>query len=328
MNAPPQLEIITALRGLAALSVVWFHFATSPRLASVSWLKDAGWHGWLGVYVFFVISGFVIALTLHHRAYKVPAAGRFLLKRVIRIYPPYLVTIAGTIALVYAASALPWFRGAEPSLDPVQLVLHLGYLNDLFGYPWVVLVMWSLAIEFQFYLLIAAGFPLIVHDSTWVRIGTLAAMCLSAFLVPSGLFVFHYLPLFAIGLLAFTHYVGKTSLPLYLALLVPAWICVAASSGPVIAVAAAITALLISFARMPSFGPLAFLGAISYSLYLIHLPIGGRVLNIGARFATDTPSFIAVLASAIAATIAASYLMYRFVEQPAMKWAASVRYKA
>ena len=55
-------------------------------------------------------------------------------------------------------------------------------------------------------------------------------------------------------------------------------------------------------------------------------PIGGRVVNLGARFAHNLPLQISVLAAALAVSYFAAWLMYRFVERPAQRWSASISY--
>lgn len=322
-----RIQSIGALRGLAALSVAWFHFTQGGGLLQDGWLKASGAHGWLGVEVFFVISGFIIPFALYRTGYRFPShAGRFLLKRAIRVDPPYLAAILLALALWYLSSLAPGFEGPAPAVDPIQLLLHLGYLNAFFGYPWAIVVLWSLAIEFQFYLLISAAFPLVAHSSARIRLCSLTALCGSAFLIPDGTLVFHYLGLFVLGIATFTKYVGLTSLRAYLLTLPPLFAVAAATTGIAAAAAGLLTALTIAFVRLPRYAPLAFLGAISYSIYLVHVPVGGRVINVGARFASDAASQVAVLASAFAVTIAAAYFMYRFIERPAVKWSSALKY--
>jgi peptidoglycan/LPS O-acetylase OafA/YrhL len=60
-----KLEIISLLRVLAALGVAWFHFTNgNVSFLDAGWLKNSGKYGWLGVEVFFVISGFVVPYSL------------------------------------------------------------------------------------------------------------------------------------------------------------------------------------------------------------------------------------------------------------------------
>lgn len=67
--------------------------------------------------------------------------------------------------------------------------------------------------------------------------------------------------------------------------------------------------------------PLAWLGSISYSLYLLHVPIGGRIVNIGKRFAHDDLGYLGVALIAMLCSFLAAYVCYWLVEVPAMRLA-------
>jgi peptidoglycan/LPS O-acetylase OafA/YrhL len=72
---------------------------------------------------------------------------------------------------------------------------------------------------------------------------------------------------------------------------------------------------------------LHFLGNISYSLYLSHTLIAFFFINLGIRFTTHGYQKIFFVTLAVAATLFFSYLLYRFVEKPAKKWAAVINYR-
>ena len=324
----PRVGIVEPLRGLAAFAVAWFHFTNGGGLLSEGWLKASGKYGWLGVQVFFVISGFIIPYALYHSAYLFPQhMGRFVLKRVIRLDPPYIAAIIGTIALGFLSAAAPGFRGSAPQIEWIPLVLHLGYLNAFFGYPWVIPVLWTLAIEFQFYLLISVSLPVLVHRSWILRTVLFSTFLGLPFLVPGEAFVFRYLGLFALGLVTFQKYVGFLSVRAFLLHLAAAVTVATFSLGATEAFAGLLAALLIAFLKVPSWAPLNWLGAVSYSLYLLHVPVGGRVVNLGSRWADDALSQVAVLVLAVAISLIASYLMYRWIELPARQWSSSLRYE-
>src|SRR5260370_41397871 len=66
----PRVEIVDPLRGLAALAVAWFHFTNGSGFVKTEWLQASGEYGWLGVDVFFVISGFVIPHSMYCGGYQ------------------------------------------------------------------------------------------------------------------------------------------------------------------------------------------------------------------------------------------------------------------
>ena len=324
-----RLETLDCLRGIAAFAVLWFHL-TNGHLGFLpdGALKSSGSFGWLGVEVFFVISGFILPYALKRAGYQPADYFRFVWKRILRLDPPYLVCIAVVIFLNFASTLAPGFRGLPFQFDLKQVLLHLGYLNAFFNHDWLNVVFWTLAIEFQFYLLVALIFPLISHPSLAVRAGTGGLLAVAAFLLPSGNLVFHYLFLFLLGMWAFQIksglQTGSGSQALGWGLLAGgAWFTLGAPA----ALAGTVTGLLIVHARLNA-RPLLFLGQISYSLYLLHVPFGGRVINLGSRFADGPVERVAVLVLAVAVCIGAAFLFHRWVELPAQRWSAAVRYHA
>jgi peptidoglycan/LPS O-acetylase OafA/YrhL len=200
MNDPGRLTTLDALRGVASLAVAWFHLSHEMGVVPQgSLLYRSGTYGWVGVEVFFVISGFVIPFALDREGYRISQYGRFLAKRVTRLDPPYLTAI--TLSLVIAAY-YAWASHSRFPFTVPQILLHLGYLNAFVGFPWVNPVFWTLAIEFQYYLLIGLVFPLVSdRRAFWLL---LVPSCLFlAFAVKNEALIFRYLPFFLFGLVAF-----------------------------------------------------------------------------------------------------------------------------
>ena len=96
--------------------------------------------------------------------------------------------------------------------------------------------------------------------------------------------------------------------------------------GVPVAIAALISAWVIAWVRLGQVPGLCWLGTVSYSLYLLHIPIGGRVINLGARFAHQTWSQMLVLALAVGLSLLAAWLFFRYVEQPAIAWSRHIPY--
>ncbi len=322
-----RLPLIDALRGIASLGVAWFHFTHgNAHFLGEGWLKSSGEHGWAGVQAFFVVSGFVIPYALHRARYELRDFGRFVLKRIIRLDPPYLVGICMAVLLAYAGSLSPGFAGTKPTFTVSQLALHLGYLNSFTDQAWVNPVFWSLGIEFQYYLLIGLMFPLFASTRSPVRFGAVAILLLPGLFVGRHSLIFVHLPLFVLGIMAFQHRVGllhRVSLA--------AGVLVAAgltwhTTGPVAALVGLATAGGVLGGRARA-GVLGWFGMISYSLYLVHVPIGGRVVNLGARFAHGQTAQVSVLAAAMLTSVCAAYVLYRLVERPSQAWSARVAYR-
>jgi peptidoglycan/LPS O-acetylase OafA/YrhL len=315
-----RLATIDCLRGIAALAVVWYHCTVGSGVIRGGWLYRSGQYGWLGVEMFFVVSGFIIPYSLHKAGYRPADFGRFLLKRIARLDPPYFAAIAVCLALSYLVTLAPGFRGEPPHYTWAQLAAHVAYVNSFVHLRWVNVVFWSLGIEFQYYLLIGLAFPLLVARGRGVRFGFLGVLLAISVLIRDEALVFRYLPLFVAGMLVFQSRAGLISTRALLG-----GLAATAIAGPVACVGIA-TALVIRFVDLPA-SRLTRFGAISYSLYLLHVPVGGKIMNLGGRFAHGTPALAALLAAAVAASIAAAAIFYRYVELPSQRLSASIQYR-
>jgi len=315
-----RLPTIDCLRGVAALAVVWYHCTVGSGVIRGGWLYRSGRYGWLGVEMFFVISGFIIPYSLHKTGYRHGDFGRFLLKRVARLDPPYFADILLCLALSYLVASAPGFRGAPPHYTWQQLAAHVAYLNSFVHLGWLNVVFWSLGIEFQFYLLIGATFPLLVARGCGARFGFPALLLALSLAIRGESLVFRYLPLFVAGMLVFQSRAGLISTRALLA-----GLGATAVAGPIACVGIA-TALVIRFVNLPA-SRLTGFGAISYSLYLLHVPVGGKIMNLGGRFAHASAAQASLLAVAVGASIVAAAIFYRWVELPSQRLSASIRYR-
>jgi peptidoglycan/LPS O-acetylase OafA/YrhL len=135
---------LDGLRALAATMVIFFHFG-GPNW---TWLS-----GWVGVYIFFVLSGFLITTLLlreQDRTGRI-SLSNFYIRRVFRILPPYLVILGGIVAYVL-------LRGEFRSRDfPTALKFYLTFLNEFLpsvthGADNFFSGSWTLGIEEKFYL--------------------------------------------------------------------------------------------------------------------------------------------------------------------------------
>lgn len=149
---------IQYLRALAITLVLTYHFTArrSTLLPYGDWASKFPFSiGWVGVYLFFVISGFVIAVTLRSSH----DAGSFLRKRLARIYPGLLI-ILPIVFLVQRFTPHSLFvdRTNLPNLLTSILLLPPNVLNTMFdlNLDWVTLVLWSLKVEVCFYLIVYA----------------------------------------------------------------------------------------------------------------------------------------------------------------------------
>lgn len=320
-----RIGSVDALRGIASLSVAWFHFTSANPALTPGVVKASGSYGWLGVYIFFVISGFVIPYSLDKAKYGQRQFGKFLAKRILRLDPPYFANICFILALAFIVPLVPGFRGPQPHFGAVQLLAHCAYLNSIVGKQWINPVYWSLGIEFQYYLLLGLIFPLLSAPRALIRMLTMGALLLPGFFVARGSLLFVHLPLFVSGILVYQWRTGKLSKRSFLGALAITGLVTAMQAGSVVALTSAITALVIAFVEIGS-RILSWLGAISYSLYLMHVPIGGKIVDIGVRYRHGelVPSLF--LIAAMAASILAAWALYLVVELPSQRWSSRICY--
>ena len=318
---------IAALRALAVAAVVMFHYGISAVPG-----------GFVGVDVFFVISGFLMTSILAGAAVRgrVDIVG-FYLGRIRRIMPALVVVTLCTLAAGFLFLLPPDFEQLAWDAvwsDTFLINLVFAHTNDYFGpaadQSWF-LHCWSLAVEIQFYLVIPFVVLLATRFAPWrgVRVSLLVIAALSLFasylqtrMDAASAF---YQPTaraweFAAGGLVFTlrplavrrGVVAVTGLVLILA-------AIARYDGSIAypglwPLAPVVGAALVLWAgvdnRLVSAAPVQALGNISYSVYLWHWPV---LMVCGGLLPGGGPIAIAV---EIVAALALSVLTYRYVETP------------
>jgi peptidoglycan/LPS O-acetylase OafA/YrhL len=322
------LSSLDLLRGLAAVAVCYFHFThgNPDFLSKENFLYISGRYGFLGVDVFFVISGFVIPYAMYRGSYHIRDFGRFLAKRVVRIEPPYLISIVLVVLLNWISTLSPYYKGAPFTINPEALALHLGYLNAFFNFPWVNDVYWTLAIEFQYYLLIAMIFPLLVHKKKQYSYGTLLILGLLSLFFNHHNYIFNYTLLFIAGILLFQFQIGYLGKKQFGSFLLLVLLLILLKFDKRYFIAALLPYFFITYFEFTD-RISKFLGNISYSLYLVHIPIGGRLVNLCKSFTSDETIRSIFVFVALAVSLLAAWLFYKAVEKPFMKISKSISYK-
>src|SRR5262245_16921516 len=141
-----RLQFIDGMRGIAASAVMLFHF--NERVGH-PWWGEPFQQGYLGVAIFFVLSGFVICMSVGDRSVGVGFLGRFALRRSVRLDILYWVSIAATIAV--GVLGRDYGVNQKPITAP-QVAAHLFYLQGILGYEPLSPIYWTLCYEIQFYL--------------------------------------------------------------------------------------------------------------------------------------------------------------------------------
>ena len=337
---------IDGLRAIAILLVIIFHFQLLPF----------GKSGFIGVDVFFVISGFLITRIILDDL----QAGRFRLgmfyyKRFRRLYPALLATL-----ILYLIAGYFTFLPGQFQELATEALLSLGYVVNFYFWRSVnyfgiqaetvpLLHMWSLAIEEQFYLLYPITLLAIWRFArAWLIplavLVTLASFALGVFAAgwkPEA--AFYLLPtraweLLMGGLLAFyltpgrqvskpvATVLGLAGLGLILLALVlhtpvtrvPGWFTLLPTGGAVLLILAGTVAAAPS-TRLLSLAPMVWIGKISYPLYLVHWPI--LILQRDMVLSYSMGYRLA----GFALSFLLAWAIYRFVETPIRHGSYSVR---
>lgn len=137
------------LRGIACAMVVAYHYLHRGQAghwlseSAAPWLAAPARYGYLGVNLFFIISGFVIFMTADGATPR-----SFVASRVGRLYPAFWIAapLTAGVALLLGSATF--------AVTPTQLAVNLTMLPQWFGVKYVDGAYWSLAVELQFYLLV------------------------------------------------------------------------------------------------------------------------------------------------------------------------------
>jgi peptidoglycan/LPS O-acetylase OafA/YrhL len=282
----------------------------------------SGHYGYLGVDVFFVISGFVIPYAMAARGYRLRTDGlRFFLARIVRLEPPYLASVLLCVALPYVAHLMPWSRGELPHTDLRDVLLHAAYLVPwVNGAEWLNAAYWTLAIEFQYYIIMLFIAPALIGGShsnvRLLLLGTLAA----ALLLGGDLrLVFAYLPLFAFGFLTFLWFERRLH-GVEIALWAAVFAVTCSWTVGIDDMLSGLFAAALILAPWPrDIRLLTIAGSLSYSLYLIHNPIGVRVFTIVERLPARPTFQVAGIAVAVLISLIAAYVFHALAEAPSLR---------
>jgi peptidoglycan/LPS O-acetylase OafA/YrhL len=254
------------------LSVALFHLggAGLPKLSSPLTASLTSW-GWTGVEVFFVISGFVIPFVMVKADHQWRDSGTFLVRRFIRIWPPSAILIALTVAQYWVVNHMG--HGAPEgwtALSAPGVLANLLYAVPFTGQAWLNGILWTLSVEFQYYLILALIFPLLASSRACLVAAGLASLVTALLPFAEAALFLRYSIFFAMGGLTLLYREGKLGQIPFLALLAAMTATAAAELGLLQTGFAAATALAIAFVPIRN-RLFVFLGTISYSLYLVHM---------------------------------------------------------
>jgi len=319
------LPQIIFLRGIAAIMVCLFHLCCGNQnlFNHYNVLQDIFQFGYLGVPVFFIISGFIICYSLP-ADYKIVQFKTFIYKRLIRIEPAYFASILLVLLLNFCGS---YFNHIPFHFSWRDFLYHFAYLNNFNLGQYYNVVYWTLGIEFQFYLVIGLTFSFINRSANSVITASILIFFTSFIHSARMQLVFQYLPIFGMGIIVY-FYLFKKNLSgtsfglLFLIFLVQIYF----QDGLPTLVASLLTVLTLNYWTY-NHRLFDFLSNISFSLYLTHTIIGGKIINLGLRFVSYPFQRYLLFLLAFFVSLAFAYLFYIFIEKPFIALGKKVHYK-
>jgi len=321
MSQKKRFTEIDALRGLAALAVVLFHYTMryEERFGTPSGgFSEVFAFGEYGVQLFFIISGFVIYMSI----LKVKSVSDFAIKRSFRLYPAYIFAVVLTFTIVSIAPI------DQLKIDTMPALINLTMFQDFLGAPRVDGVYWTLRVELTFYILMGILlFFKVEKNVMWIVYSWLAFSVgiqlmhsvidndTSALIREFSISSFSHM--FIIGMMFYSIWQHGGSLRYYavIALCILYDLFFMSTENALFTALFVATFFLVIHNRMQFLGSrvLVFFGTISYPLYLIHQNIGYVIINKMHELGFTHPIFTVMI---IGATILAAYLIFRYVETP------------
>ncbi len=324
-NENDRLLALDSLRAIAALAVLFYHYTSGyehvvgPHIQPVPSVE----FGYLGVDLFFVISGFVIAWTLQRSS----SLADFAFGRVARLYPAYLAGAAITGIVIFGFG-----------FNPTHIQTSDVAWNTVIGLPQLVNAQnldasyWTLGVEVSFYVmaaLVASGLPKVrfeIFCLAWLIASLVVRLLLPGHIRFQLLLVSNYSPLFVAGAMLFalspamqpdrlTFVTFAAAIAMCFVGADPRWLRPASGAGLCLFVGLVFGAATGRLAFL-NFRPLVVVGQASYSLYLIHQIVGYWIISNFERLGVPP---LAAIAAATSIVIPAAIGLRTLVEVPAQR---------
>lgn len=294
-----RVNEIDLLRFIAALAVVLYHYtfrghaADNLSIMPYPLLSHVAKYGFLGVELFFMISGFVILMTAANGSLK-----SFVVSRIVRLYPAFWACCTLTFIFTLAIGAPYFFT------NPHDYLVNMTLLSGFLGVPSMDGVYWSLFIEIRFYTLVALLLIIKrIHQAQlfltlWLALTVIYEIFNIHHL--NDVFIVKYAPYFIAGSVFYLIWSQGLTIARIL-LIAGSWLLALKISiaglaetnkhyntimnegivGSIISLFF-IVMLLVSLRKTGSFGQMRWitLGALTYPFYLLHQQIGFMIFNL------------------------------------------------
>ena len=328
-----RMPLIDALKAVAALLVLMNHFSSYGPLAQAARDYFPGVFNWffeygrMAVQVFLVVAGFLAARGLSANGQALSNSPLPLIwKRYLRLAVPYLAAIG--LAIIAAAIADRWMDDeAIPARATfLQWLAHATLLHGLLGFDALSAGVWYIAIDFQLFALMAillwSGRVRIVAPALVLAVATVSLFWFNRDASWDN-WAIYFFGSYGLGAAAWWAS-DRHQLSSWLGVMATIVTAALVIDFRLRIVPALVVPLLLGFGRRsgllerwPDVQPLAFLGQISYSIFLVHFPVlllaNGLYAQLG--FASSGAALLA-LSLAISASLGLATLFYRWIESP------------
>ena len=264
INYSGRLHFIDFLRGVAILLVMLIHLSQF-----YTQISNFSKYGYLGVQIFFILSGFVLPLSMKDNKYRIKYFFTFLFKRIIRLEIPYFFALFISILFLYLKNE---------NNNWVNLFLsNLTYTAGVLNMKWASGVFWTLGIEFQFYIFLALLYLLFFNKSPFIFFTIFLMVLFISYFITDGNLLLHWFPFFGLGIILFRF--KSFNLDLYslclLSIITLMLIYVKYGTPFLLVSILTITFIYINlyFNLNLRSNVIVRIGQISYSIYLVHVLI-------------------------------------------------------
>ena len=340
-----RLALIDALKAIASQLIVLHHLAFYGPMSDVAhdlapalfiWLsQDAR----IAVQLFLVISGFLAAKTLAPTGQLIATEPHSLIKRrYLKLVFPYAAAILVSILCAAIARSLMDNESIPGPPSLMQFFAHIALLQNILHFDSLSAGVWYIAIDFQLFTLLLGVLWVARSAGKRIQATHIPGIAMVSGLVLASLFYFNRDPNWdnwalyffgAYGLGVITYWASETgNKPVWLLLITSIVVAALIVDFRSRIAVALFTALALGLAHRwgflaswPKGALLAYLGKISYSIFLTHFPVILIINAVFSRIAPDSPAVNALgIIIAWAACIASGALFYHFIENRANRW--------
>lgn len=345
--SPRFINSLTGIRAVAALWVLFGHYSNYllddfgvPVGTIFQPIFDSAW---VGVDLFFVLSGFIIAHTYldEFKANKFKSSSNFWWKRISRLYPVYLLTTLATTLLFLVAISIGYKfnHGSGEVLTWGVFVTNILGVQEWIGYPSINQPSWSVSAEFFAYLIFPVLAVLFLRVNNRVVLLSLGLACVGFLFFESAITfvsprIWQVVFEFSLGALVYKGtrggWLGSISFRSANAVRPACWVLAIVllyfaglNHSEWHAPLALVFAILIWLYSLPGEQKSVLatpvfitLGLWSYSLYLVHMIVKNVITAIGVPVSSSAFVNALIFLGLLALPIGVSGLTYRFVEVP------------